>query len=55
MSAQRLWRFLISFKKIDFAIFGIDFGGLDAMALLERIDSNLGWSVSEKVDPQLGE
>jgi len=34
---------------------GIDFGGLDAMALLERIDSNLGWSVSEKVDPQLGE
>jgi hypothetical protein len=33
---------------------GIDFGGLDAMALLERIDSNLGWSLSEKVDPQLG-
>merc|ERR1719491_163056 len=33
---------------------GIDFGGLDAMALLERIDSNVGWSVSEKVDPQLG-
>ena len=24
------------------------------MALLERIDSNLGWSLSEKVDPQLG-
>jgi len=33
---------------------GIDIGGLDAMALLERIDSNLGWSLSEKVDPQLG-
>lgn len=33
---------------------GIDFGGLDAIALLERIDSNLGWSVSDKVDPQLG-
>ena len=33
---------------------GIDFGGLDAMALLERIDSNLGWSLSDKVDPQLG-
>lgn len=33
---------------------GIDFGGLDAMALLERIDSNLGWSLSATVDPQLG-
>lgn len=33
---------------------GIDIGGFDAMYLLERIDSNLGWSVSEKVDPQLG-
>ena len=33
---------------------GIDFGGLDAMALLDRIDATLGWSVSDKVDPQLG-
>ena len=33
---------------------GIDFGGFDALYLLERIDSNLGWSLSEKVDPQLG-
>eukprot|EP00536_Pseudo-nitzschia_multiseries_P001384 jgi/Psemu1/181080/e_gw1.18.3.1 len=33
---------------------GIDFGGLDAMALLERIDANTGWAVSDKVDPQLG-
>mmetsp|Transcript_3891 Transcript_3891/g.10188 ORF Transcript_3891/g.10188 Transcript_3891/m.10188 type:complete len:227 (+) Transcript_3891:63-743(+) len=33
---------------------GIDFGGLDAMALLDRIDTTLGWSVSDKVDPQLG-
>ncbi|VEU38172.1 unnamed protein product [Pseudo-nitzschia multistriata] len=37
-----------------FVYLGIDFGGLDAMALLERIDSNTGWAVSEKVDPQLG-
>mmetsp|Transcript_24063 Transcript_24063/g.66696 ORF Transcript_24063/g.66696 Transcript_24063/m.66696 type:complete len:234 (-) Transcript_24063:1239-1940(-) len=33
---------------------GIDFGGLDAIALLERIDANTGWAVSDKVDPQLG-
>lgn len=33
---------------------GIDFGGVDAMALLQKIDANTGWSVSDKVDPQLG-
>lgn len=33
---------------------GIDYGGFDAIALLERVDSNLGWSLSEKVDPQMG-
>mmetsp|Transcript_17387 Transcript_17387/g.35717 ORF Transcript_17387/g.35717 Transcript_17387/m.35717 type:complete len:241 (-) Transcript_17387:829-1551(-) len=33
---------------------GIDIGGFDAIPLLERIDSNLGWSLSQKVDPQLG-
>lgn len=33
---------------------GIDFGGFDAISLLERVDSNLGWSLSDKVDPQLG-
>lgn len=33
---------------------GIDLGGLDAMAILERIDANTGWAVSEKVDPQFG-
>lgn len=33
---------------------GIDFGGFDAMAVLERVDSNFGWSLTEKVDPQLG-
>ena len=33
---------------------GIDLGGFDALYLIERIDSNLGWSLSEKVDPQFG-
>lgn len=33
---------------------GIDFGGVDAIALLQKIDTNMGWSLSDKVDPQLG-
>jgi hypothetical protein len=32
----------------------IDVGGLDAMELLARIDHQFGWSLTEKVDPQLG-
>ena len=32
----------------------IDVGGLDAMELLARIDHPFGWSLTEKVDPQLG-
>ena len=32
----------------------IDFGGFDAMSLLDRIDTYMGWSLSHKVDPQLG-
>ena len=32
----------------------IDVGGFDAMELLARIDAQFGWSLTEKVDPQLG-
>lgn len=32
----------------------IDVGGLDAMALLAKIDANLGWKLTEMVDPQYG-
>jgi len=32
----------------------IDFGGFDAMSLLDKIDTYMGWSLSQKVDPQLG-
>jgi len=32
----------------------IDFGGFDAMSLLDKIDSYTNFSISDKVDPQLG-
>jgi hypothetical protein len=32
----------------------IDVGGLDAMELLSRLDHQFGWSLTEKVDPQMG-
>jgi hypothetical protein len=32
----------------------VDVGGLDAMELLGRIDHQFGWSLTDKVDPQLG-
>lgn len=32
----------------------IDIGGLDAMEVLAKVDSFFGWSLQEKVDPQMG-
>lgn len=32
----------------------IDIGGLDAMQLIGQVDDYMGWSLTEKVDPQLG-
>ena len=32
----------------------IDVGGFDAMEMIARCDNYTGWSLSEKVDPQLG-
>jgi hypothetical protein len=36
------------------AYLAIDFGGLDAMAVLGKFDDFTGWSLTEKVDPALG-
>ena len=33
----------------------IDVGGLDAMEIIARFDNYTGWSLSDKVDPQLGQ
>jgi hypothetical protein len=32
----------------------IDIGGLDAMEILAKADAYTGWSLSDKVDPQMG-
>lgn len=32
----------------------IDFGGLDALNLIERVDQITGWGLASNVDPQLG-
>ena len=32
----------------------IDFGGFDAVHLISQIDDYMGWSLTDKVDPQLG-
>ena len=36
------------------AYMAIDFGGLDAMALIAKVDGYTGFSLAEKVDPALG-
>lgn len=33
---------------------GLDVLGLDPMQVLDRVDQTFGWSLSDKVDPQLG-
>ena len=32
----------------------IDFGGLDAMAVVEKVDNWTAWGLAEKVDPAFG-
>lgn len=33
---------------------GIELGGIDAMALVSKVDARLGWDIASRIDPSLG-